>query len=336
MTAPQLVVRPAGPAHSDDADTCERITRRHARTFTLASRFLAPDKRRAAFAVYAFCREADDTVDNSAHDPLVAARALQAHQQSLDAALDGAPSGPLFRELAWTVQRFGVPRAFLHELVDGVALDLAPRRYETWTQLSAYCEGVAASVGAMCTHVFGVRSGGSGGSGGSLDRAVRYARTLGVAMQLTNILRDVGEDRTRGRCYLPADDLRAFGLSVEEVLQAPALARDARWQAFARHEVARARALYEAAMPGIALLSADAQGCARACAVGYASILGAIEGNGYDVFTRRAHVGVLGRAALMWRLMRGGAQADDAAHGEPRIKWRERVFSRAEEMGSCA
>jgi len=331
MTAPQPVVSLMTPAHNDDAETCARITRRHARTFTLASRFLAPDKRRAAFAVYAFCREADDTVDNSTHDPLVASRALQAHRQSLDAALDGAPSGPLFRELAWAVRRFGIPRAALHELVDGVALDLVPRRYGTWTELSAYCEGVAASVGAMCTHVFGVRGGGD-----TLDRAVRYARTLGVAMQLTNILRDVGEDRARGRCYLPADDLRAFGLSVHEVLQAPALAGDARWRAFARHEVARARALYDAALPGIALLSADSQGCARACAVGYASILGAIEDNGYDVFTRRAHMGVLGRAALMWRLISGGAQGDDAAHGEPRIKWRERVFSRAEEMGSCA
>jgi phytoene synthase len=315
----------------DDAVACAQITRRHARTFTLASRFLPAEKRRGAFAVYAFCREADDIVDGGGHSTEAAARALDAHRRQMDAALDGAPGGPLFRELSWAVHRFGIPRDVLHELLDGVALDLAPRRYATWNELSSYCEGVAASVGAMCTHVFGVVSGGD-----TRARAIRYARTLGVAMQLTNILRDVGEDRARGRCYLPAEDLRAFGLRIDDVMTSDTLAGDVRWIAYARHEVARARALYAAALPGIALLSPDSQACARACAVGYESILGAIEANGYDTFSRRAHVGLLGRAALMWRLIRGGAVSADVARDEPRIHWRERVFHRAEEMGSCA
>jgi phytoene synthase len=127
---------------------------------------------------------------------------------------------------------------------------------------------------------------------------------------LTNILRDVGEDAARGRCYLPADDLALFGITASDVLNDPLLGTQARWRALMRYEIARARALYEAAAPGIALLEGDAQRCARACAEGYAAILGAIEGINYSSAVPAASCGTDG----------------------PVIRWGERELSRPEEM----
>jgi phytoene synthase len=164
------------------------------------------------------------------------------------------------------------------------------------------------------------------------ERAVRYARTLGVAMQVTNILRDVGEDARIGRCYLPDDVLGAFGLSAERVLHDETLRRDPQWAALMRHEVARARALYSAASPGIALLEPDAQRCARACADGYAAILGAIEANGYDSFSTRARVGNWARAGLLWTVWRSGAETPPSHVDGPVIEWGARQLSRPEEM----
>ena len=283
-----------------DAAYCRLIVRRHARTFWLASHFLPDAKRRAAFALYAFCRVADDMVDEAAagRGADVAGR-LSDYRAQLDAALAGRPDGPVFRELSLAATRYDVPAPVLHELLDGVARDCAPAQYATWSELSSYCAGVASSVGEMCTFVFGVD-----GDAAVRDRALRHARTLGVAMQLTNILRDVGEDGGRGRCYLPADDLASFDLSVEEVL-AGGLARDARWRALMAFQVARARALYAEAEPGIALLASDARRCALACAVGYAGILNAIERNDYDTFSTRARLGTVARASVLWSTWRG-------------------------------
>lgn len=316
-----------------DASHCEAITRSHARTFALASSFLPARKRRGAFAVYAFCRLADDIVDRSLTgdpDPTRLAQELDLYRAGVAEALAGRPDGPVFRELWRCVSEFGVPAEVLDELLNGVACDLAPARYSTWAELTSYCEGVASSVGSMCTYIFGV-------VGGSdvRERAVRYARTLGVAMQLTNILRDVGEDARRGRCYLPDGDLAVFGLSSERVLSDPSLRHDPQWAAFMRNEIARARALYRAASPGIALLEPDAQRCARACADGYAAILGAIERNGYDSFSVRARVGNWARAGLLWTVWRSGAEHPPVGTDGPVIEWQHQRLSRPEDMASC-
>ncbi len=283
----------------DDASVCRRIVRAHARTFWLASHFLPAEKRRAAFALYAFCRVADDMVDlapASGTDAVV--RQLAEYRVSLAAALVDEGGSAVFRELGWAVRRYGVPESVLHELLDGVARDCAPDRYESWTGLASYCEGVASSVGEMCAHVFGVE-----GDAAQRRRALAHARTLGVAMQLTNILRDVGEDGRNGRCYLPDSDLAMYGLTREEVL-AGTLGRDPRWRALMSFEIARARALYDDAMPGIAMLAADARRCATACATGYAGILGAIESREYDTFSDRARLGTVARASLLWSVWR--------------------------------
>ena len=172
------------PAMSDrDARVCQRIVREHARTFHLASVFLPRHKRRAAFALYAFCRVADDIVDRAERarsdgaeaDPAVIA-ALAAHERKLQNALAGTPCDPVFRELDRVLRDFGVPVFVFRELLDGVAMDLAPVRYQTWADLSRYCEGVASSVGEMCTYVFDVQ-----GDTEVRTVALRYARTLGLA-----------------------------------------------------------------------------------------------------------------------------------------------------------
>lgn len=316
-----------------DAQHCESITRKHARTFALASSFLPARKKRGAFAVYAFCRVADDIVDRGmeGQDKAILAEELAQYRMGVAAALEGRPEGPVFREL-WRCHRdFAIPTEVLDELLNGVACDLHPTQYATWADLTSYCEGVASSVGSMCTYIFGVS-----GDDAVRERAVKYARTLGVAMQLTNILRDVGEDAGRGRCYLPDADLATYGLSADRVLHDPRLKDDPRWHQLMRDEVARARALYRAASPGIALLAPDAQRCARACADGYAAILGAIEANNYDSFSVRARVGNLARAGLLWSVWRSGAERPPVDTDGPAIEWNERVLSRPEEMILCA
>ncbi len=302
-----------------DAAECSVIVKTHARTFTLASYLLPAEKRRAAYALYAFCRVADDLVDRAKPGTEHQLEAqLTEYERQLAAALHGRPSSAVFREIAWVAREYEVPPEPLYELLAGVARDLRPTQYETWRDLERYCEGVASSVGEMCTHVFGV----PGGPEVRL-RAIRYARTLGVAMQLTNILRDIGEDAHRGRCYLPEEDLAMFGLTRRDVLQNQALSRDERWRPMMAFEVGRARALYEAAMPGIALLSHDAHRCARACATGYAGILGAIEAQGYDTITSRARLGRVARMNVLWDAWRfRAAPLDTATVGEgPVLNW---------------
>ena len=318
-----------------DAAHCARVTRAHARTFALASYLLPAPKRRAAFALYAFCRVADDMVDRAVagHEGEVA-RALGAYRRRLDAALDGRADDPLFRELARVAAEHAIPAAVLHELLDGVARDLVPESYATWGDLARYCEGVASSVGEMCTHVFGIAGGAS-----TRPAAVRHARTLGVAMQLTNILRDVGEDAEHGRCYLPLEDLDAFGLDRAAILARAVRAADPRWRALMAFEVKRARALYAAAMPGIALLAPDARGCATACARGYAAILDVLERTGYDSITARASVPTAARLGVLveaWRSARRHPDDLAAVAGGPVIEWDGRRMERAHQLVKLA
>jgi 15-cis-phytoene synthase len=281
-----------------DARVCERLTRTHARTFARASVFLPAAKRRAVFGLYAFCRVVDDLVDDAAPDAGVR---LDAFAARLDAALANVDRGgdPVLREVVRAVAHYHVPRRVLTELIEGVRCDLSPVRYASWHALERYCAGVASSVGEMCTYVFGV-----GASAERRTRAVRRARTLGVAMQLTNILRDVGDDARRGRCYLPLDELASFGLDVDDVMGGRDVVHRPEWAAFMRHQIARARALYHEGSQGIALLEPDAQRCATACATGYAEILRAIERRGLDTIGGRAIVGPMARVGVLWRAWR--------------------------------
>ena len=265
----------------------------------MASRLLPPEKRRGVFAIYAACRIADDLVDVAADGK--PADALRRFRDQAFLAFRERSADPILRELARAWHRFDVPDETLHELFAGLEWDLLDRSYDTWPDLESYCQGVAGSVGAMCCAVFGVAA--------DLDQrrstAVTSARTLGVAMQLTNILRDVGEDARRGRCYLPADELRHFGFDRGDVLAGSVRESWSAWRGLMRVQVARARDLYRQAMPGIALLQRDAQRCAFACATGYARILDAIERADYDTFSQRVAASRLTLFGVAWRSWRG-------------------------------
>ena len=310
-----------------DARVCEQITLTHARTFSLASKLLPPDKRRAAFALYAFCRIADDLVDQADTGNTAALSAqLDDYRAQLTSALGGQPSGPVFREIAWVARNFEVSPTPLFELLDGVGRDVVVTTYQTWSDLERYCEGVASSVGEMCTYVFGVPAGPA-----MRTSAIQYARILGTAMQLTNILRDVGEDAQRGRCYLPAEDLARFGLTPHDVLNDRLCAQHPGWRPMMRYEVSRAIALYAAALPGIALLAPDAQRCATACATGYAGILSAIQAQDYDTISRRARLGNLARAGILWNAWRHRVERPDLSTlgRGPRVVWEPTTHMRS-------
>jgi len=273
---------------------CEAITRIHSRTFYLASALLPPEKRRATRALYAFCRVTDDLVDRapgSVEDTLASLRAWR------DRALDPHPSADQPVALAWADARarHGIPVGYAEQLIDGVERDLTHKRYNTFDELAAYSYGVASTVGLMAMHITGFSS----------EHALPYAVRLGVALQMTNILRDVAEDYRVGRVYLPAQELAAFDLSEDDIQTGRVTDR---WRAFMRFQIDRNRRLYDEALPGIAALNSEGRFAIAAAAELYRAILTDIEANDYDVFSRRAHIATTGKVVRL-----------------PRIWWRSRT-----------
>lgn len=267
---------------------CEQITREHSRTFFLAAALLPREQRRAMHALYAFCRVSDDLVDQNGADRAEKLddwrqRSLQEHPQ------DGDPVC-----LAWadTRSRFNIPRQYADQLLDGIATDLTPHRYETFADLTHYCYAVASTVGLMVMHVVGYKG----------EEAIPYAIKLGVALQITNILRDVGEDWRNGRLYLPQQELAQYGLNDADIAAGVV---DDRWRAFMRFQIERARRLFGEALPGVAMLGQSGRFAIGAAAELYQAILDDIEANDYDVFSRRAHTSERQKIALLpgiwWR-----------------------------------
>lgn len=263
---------------------CETITRESSKTFFMASSLLPSSKRRAARALYAFCRISDDLVDlPQSVDPTGTLDAWR-QQVNFGVSTTELPNAARAVSLAWADARraYRVPYGYVNQLIDGLALDLQTTRYETFSDLARYCYGVACTVGLMSMHITGY----------SGREAIRYAIRLGVALQLTNILRDIGEDWQAGRLYLPREDLAAFGLN-ETYLEEGRI--DDRWRAFMRFQIARARRLYEESLAGVALLHRDGRFAIGAAGELYRGILSSIEANDYDVFTRRAALSKWGK-----------------------------------------
>jgi 15-cis-phytoene synthase len=289
------------------------LTRRHSRTFMLASALLPPAKRRAVRALYAFCRVTDDLVDTGAENPL----GLLAQWRVRS--LVGRPPADDLVAMAWAHARasYGIPRRYAEQLLDGVGHDIVTKRYATFDDLTAYCYGVASTVGLMTMYIVGFAG----------PQAIPYAVKLGVALQLTNILRDVGEDWRMGRLYLPLHELAAFGLGEADVAKGRVTER---WQEFMRFQIARNRALYEEALPGVALLNPDGRFAIGGAAEMYRAILDDIEEHAYDVFGRRAHTGAWEKLqalpGIWWRARvrgyggggNGRWRAGDEGHGPER------------------
>jgi phytoene synthase len=255
-------------------DVCRNLTSRSSKTFFLASRFLGHEKRRAIRAVYAFCRTADDIVDRDA-PARERLGALDEWEAELRAALRGDVCGGVMAAFLDAVRRFGVPLGPAFALLRGARTDLTVSRYATYFELLHYCDLVASAVGLLTLPILGCRD----------WRAVEHAVALGRAMQMTNILRDVGEDARMGRIYLPLVEMTRFGYD-EPSLFAGRI--DEAFRNLMRFQIARVRGLYAQAEPGIALLEEDGRRAVRLAARLYRGILDRIEQNGYDVLTMRA------------------------------------------------
>lgn len=268
-------------------DACRRLTRDNAKSFYFASFPLPREKRDATYAVYAFCRTADDIVDDAKPGEEAQARERLAELRALLHAIDSGaqPEHPLWGPFAWSVQRYRIPIAAFETLLDGVESDLEPRRFRTFVELRGYCYQVASTVGIALSHIFGF------GHGNALD----YAANMGIAMQLTNIVRDVGTDYRLGRVYLPLDELRGFGCD-EAMIAAAEVTPELR--ALLDFQVRRAREYYRRAFQGIRYLTRDGSHW-TALLMGdvYRGILDQVERNGYDVFQRRAHTTFAGKLA---------------------------------------
>lgn len=269
----------------------ERITAAHSKSFYLASALLPEEKRSAVRALYAFCRTVDDIVDEVEAQK---DREFELNYWREIVKTASAPADDLVA-LAWadTLARYHIPRHYALQLIDGVARDLSQSRYQTFGDLATYCYGVASTVGLMSMYIVGFKS----------HDAVPYAIKLGVALQMTNILRDVGEDYRNGRLYLPREELITYGIREEDI--AAGRVTD-NWRQFMKFQIERTRHLYQESWAGVKMLEREGQLAIGAASVFYQGILDDIEKHDYDVFSRRASLGALGKLsripALWWKI----------------------------------
>jgi phytoene synthase len=265
----------------------EVVTAEHSKSFHFASGLLPEEKRSAVRALYAFCRTVDDIVDEASDDEretrLDYWRGMINHGSFADHDLVAA---------AWTdtLTRYHIPRHYALQLIDGVNRDLFQSRYQTFDELATYCYGVASTVGLMSMYIVGFKN----------NTAVPYAIKLGVALQMTNILRDVGEDYRNGRLYLPREELTFYGIREKDIADGRITAQ---WRQFMKFQIERTRHLYEESWAGVKLLEREGQLAIGAASVFYQGILDDIEKHDYDVFTRRANLssmGKVGRIPALW------------------------------------
>ena len=249
----------------------EKITAQHSKSFYFASALLPEEKRSAVRALYAFCRTVDDIVDESNADQdshLDYWRGMVETASFADHDLVAA---------AWadTLTRYHIPRHYALQLIDGVTRDLSQARYQTFDELATYCYGVASTVGLMSMYIVGFQS----------NEAVPYAIKLGVALQMTNILRDVGEDYRNGRLYLPREELAFYAIQESDIAEGRITDN---WRQFMKFQIGRTRQLYDDSWAGVKMLERKGQLAIGAASVFYQGILDEIERNDYDVFTQRA------------------------------------------------
>lgn len=246
-------------------------------SFYYAFLVLPPEQRRAIVAVWDFCRVVDDAVDE-ASDPQEAERAVTFWRAELARCYGaGAPETPEGRQLRPHIARFALPRAAFEDVIDGVAMDLDTTRYESFQDLLEYCHRVASAVGLICISIFGCRH----------PSARQYALDLGVALQLTNILRDIKDDLARGRLYLPLEDLRASGCDIEDLVAGVVTEPVRRLMAL---ECRRAREFYERARQSRPDVDRRRLLAAEIMRAVYAETLRRIEERQYDVFSHRTRV----------------------------------------------
>jgi 15-cis-phytoene synthase len=294
---PETIRDDVTPALALDYARCAEITRRASSNFYYAFMLTPAERRRALYAVYAFCRFVDDIADDgSVGEP---ARMLALWRRELDNLFEGVPTRPVSRALAESVRRFKIPRRYLAEVIDGVEMDLSRRRYESFAELGLYCRRVASAVGLICIEIFGYR-----------NPATRiYAERLGIAFQLTNIIRDVREDAARGRIYLPLEELARFDVAEAEILNS---SYTPRFRSLMEFEAERARAYYAEAERALTPEDRRSLLAAEGMRLIYRALLERIARSEYRVFDRRLRLStprklyLVGRAWAGARLRRAG------------------------------
>lgn len=250
---------------------CRQIAHKHGANFSVGFRFLPRPKRRAVYAAYAWCRWADDIADEPGEH---IAERLDAWQLELDACYDGHPSHPITIALADALQRFDIPKSAFVALVDGCRQDTWKTRYETFDDLLHYCDLVATSISDISLSIFGCAS----------DAAPAHGRSLATALQLTNVTRDIGDDLTRDRIYVPQEELRRFEVTEEELF---ARAETERMRALVEFQIERAEGYFRAAEPLLRELSFDARFPTLLMGGVYATVLGKLKKDPLTVIRRR-------------------------------------------------
>ncbi|MEX0763394.1 MAG: presqualene diphosphate synthase HpnD [Dehalococcoidia bacterium] len=269
-------------------DACAAITRAASTNFYYAFLTLPVEKRRAIYAAYAFCRLCDDIVDEPERRKQ-ANEELELVRRQLETSYSGEPSGPIWTAVADTQRRFGIPQHYFADVIDGCEMDITTARYRTFEDLVAYCKRVASAVGLICIEVCGY----------SDDDAVGYAVDMGIAMQMTNILRDLSEDAENGRVYLPQEDLERFGYTDAELMNG--VVND-NFKALMKFEVDRARQYYESGERLFPLLDRRSRACPQAMFSVYRSLLDRIEAADYDVLNQRVSLSGVAKLTLALKL----------------------------------
>jgi phytoene synthase len=266
---------------------CQQKAAASGSSFYYSFVFLPAERRRAITALYAFCREVDDVVDEGM-EPEVAGAKLAWWRVEVANLFAGHPQHPVTRALEPHRHKFGLSAARLNEIIDGMEMDLRQSRYLDWPGLESYCYRVASVVGLLAAGIFGYRD----------ERTLDYAKNLGIAFQLTNIIRDVGEDARKNRVYLPMEDLKRFNVPAADILQAR---ESPAFHSLMAFEAERARGFYERAMAALPPGDRRAQRPGLIMAAIYRALLEEIQRDGFRVLTQRTSLTPLRKFWIAWR-----------------------------------
>ena len=270
---------------------CQRVTKENARNFYYTFRPMPAAKRRAMYAVYAYCRLCDDIADGEL--PIDEKyRGFEGVRRNLQASEPSGEDAPMFRALQHAAQDYQIPYSYFEEILQGVEMDMVKTRFATFEELREYCYKVASVVGLVCIRIFGFED----------AKAKEYAVDMGLAMQLTNILRDVKEDAERDRIYIPQDEMSRFGYTEAELKEC---AVTDEFRSLMDYQSARARRYFEGSRRLFPLISSDARTCPKLMHATYSGILERIELAGFDVFERRIGLSTGEKLLLLARLWAG-------------------------------
>jgi len=271
---------------------CQQKATASGSSFYYAFLFLPAERRRAITALYAFCREVDDAVDE-ASEPQLAAAKLAWWRSEVASLFAGNPQHPVTRALLPCKESFSITAQRLNEIIDGMEMDLTQTRYLDWPGLERYCHLVAGVVGLLAAGIFGYRN----------PRTLDYARDLGIAFQLTNVIRDVGEDARKNRIYLPMDDLKRFNVPASDILQSR---ESAEFRALMAFQAERARSYYDRAMAALPREDRRAQRSGLIMAAIYRTLLEEIERDGFRVLRQKTSLTPLRKLYIAWKTWLAG------------------------------